>query len=84
MTSKEYLSDGWGVGRRMVFCLESEHQKWLKNSEGSSYTNVLFLLPLFPRWFYFFFLRWEGLQFYGLQQSILFYALNMTVMGKLS
>ena len=54
MTSKEYLSDGWGVGRRMVFCLESEHQKWLKNSEGSSYTNVLFLLPLFPRWFFFF------------------------------
>lgn len=56
MTSKEYLSDGWGVGCHMVLCLESEHQKWLKNSEGSSYTNVLFLLPLFPH----FFLFWGG------------------------
>ena len=63
MTSKEYLSDGWGVGRRMVFCLESEHQKWLKNSEGSSYTNVLFLLPLFPRWFFFFFWGGKGCNF---------------------
>lgn len=35
----------------MVLCLESEHQKWLKNSEGSLYTNVLFLLPLFPCFF---------------------------------
>ena len=35
----------------MVLCLESEQQKWLKNSEGSFYTNVLFLLPLFPCFF---------------------------------
>lgn len=40
----------------MVLCLESKHQKWLKNSEGSLYVNVLFLLRLFPHFFWF----WGG------------------------
>ena len=36
----------------MVLCLESKHQKWLKKSEGSLYMNVLFLLRLFPHFFF--------------------------------